>query len=172
MAKQSSLIKTVLRLKAGLSLMAALSLAACGGGGSGTGANSPAPPANAPPSANAGIDQTTSEQVMVTLDGTASSDSDGTVATVSWTQTAGVDVVLNDATAMSATFIAPTGAAGQSLTFDLIVTDDDGAAATDSVVINITSNPALGGPYTSNPDLSGQFADLPTVSSGPITTMQ
>ena len=40
---------------------------------------------NVPPNANAGEDQSASEQVMVTLDGSASNDSDGTIKTVAWT---------------------------------------------------------------------------------------
>ena len=170
MSRQSNLITIAPRLKAGLVLAAALLLGACGGGGSGTGTGTSANPgttANVPPSANAGIDQIASEQVTVTLDGTASDDSDGTIATVAWTQTAGVGVALGDATALSPTFFAPVGTAGQSLTFEINIADNDGAMSTDSVVISITSNPALSADYKSNPDLSGQFVDAVLVNRNP-----
>lgn len=166
MCGQSNLIQITPRFKAGLVLAAALLLGACSGGGSGLGAN-PGTTANVPPSANAGVDQSASEQVMVTLDGTASIDSDGTIATVAWTQTSGVSVPLDDATSLSPTFIAPSGTAGQSLTFEINIADNDGATGTDHVVISITSNPALGGNYTSNPDLSGQFVDAVLVNRNP-----
>ena len=122
---------------------------------------------NVPPDANAGVDQSASEQVMVTLDGSASNDSDGTIKTVAWTQTAGNSVLLDDATALSTRFIAPSGAEGQSLTFELNIVDNEGEVGTDRVVISITSNPALGGNYVSNPDLSGQFLDAVLVNRNP-----
>ena len=79
----------------------------------------------------------------------------------------GNSVLLDDATALSTRFIAPSGAEGQSLTFELNIVDNEGEVGTDRVVISITSNPALGGNYVSNPDLSGQFLDAVLVNRNP-----
>jgi hypothetical protein len=166
MSRQLNLSAASSTLKANLLLATTLLLAACGGGGSEAGTN-PDTTTNTPPSADAGVDQIASEQVMVKLDGAASVDSDGTIATVSWVQIAGVSTPLDNTTAMSPTFTAPSGAAGQSLTYEITVTDNGGAIGTDSVVISVTSNPALGGPYASNPDLSGQFVDAALVNRNP-----
>ena len=64
----------------------ALILGACGGGGDGE-----EPPANQPPSADAGADQTVDAGDTVMLDGSGSSDPDGTVAGYQWMQSAGPD---------------------------------------------------------------------------------
>jgi hypothetical protein len=92
--------------------------------------------ANTAPTANAGADQNVSATANpVTLDGSASSDSDGTVASYAWTQTAGTTVALSDATAAQPTFDASVANdAGETLTFSLVVTDDDSAASTADTV--------------------------------------
>jgi len=83
------------------------------------------PSPNNPPAANAGPDQQVDEDTLVTLDGTASSDSDGTIASYAWLQTAGPSVTLSDSTAPQPTFTAPLVDADTTLTFPLVVTDDD-----------------------------------------------
>jgi hypothetical protein len=95
---------------------------------------------NLPPRADAGPDQTVEEGMLVTLDSTNSSDPDGTVATRLWMQAVGPMVTLSDPTAPQPTFMAPeeVGATGVRLEFDLMVTDNDGLAATDRVLINVT----------------------------------
>ncbi|HCP48607.1 MAG TPA: hypothetical protein DIT73_00135, partial [Gammaproteobacteria bacterium] len=70
-------------------------------------------------------------------------------------------------TALSTRFIPPSGTAGQNLTFEISIVDNDGELGTDRVVITITSNAALGGNYVSNPDLSGQFLDAVLVNRNP-----
>ena len=74
----------------------------------------------------------------VTLDGPNSSDADGTIATYAWVQTAGTAVTLTNADTATATFTAPDVAvAGETLTFELTVTDNDGLTATDTVSITV-----------------------------------
>jgi len=97
------------------------------------------PVTNTPPVANAGADQIDiAASATVTLNGTASSDADGTIASYTWTQTAGDTVTLSSASVVSPTFTAPTTIANQTLTFSLVVTDDVGAASTpDTVDISV-----------------------------------
>ncbi|MCP4235258.1 MAG: DUF1566 domain-containing protein [Aestuariibacter sp.] len=106
-------------------------LIACGGGSS----------SNVAPSASAGADQTVNEltEDTVTLNGTASSDSDGSIVSYSWAQTAGSPTVtLSDDTVASPTFATPDITGDTSLTFELTVTDDEGATASDTTVVTIT----------------------------------
>jgi hypothetical protein len=98
-----------------------------------------APPQNTPPVADAGPDQTIDEGVTVTLDGSNSYDPDGAVVAYSWTQTAGTSVTLSDATAVQPNFTAPdVGQYGESLTFQLTVTDNSGLQSTDTCIVNVT----------------------------------
>jgi len=120
-------------------LAAVLIVSGCSGGGSKN--KPPPPPANVAPTANAGPDQTVDRMVGVTLDGSASTDGDGTIATYAWTQTTGTVVTLDTAAPAMPTFTSPDTAAGEDLTFSLIVTDDDGATSTaDMVVITVSAN--------------------------------
>jgi hypothetical protein len=96
------------------------------------------PAANIAPTAYAGVDQSVDEQTAVILSGSGT-DSDGSVATYSWMQTAGEAVTLTDADSAWASFESPTATTPVTLTFQLTVTDNEGATTTDS--INITVNP-------------------------------
>ncbi len=116
-------------------------LAACGGGGGDGGSGTP--PVNASPVANAGPDQTRTSGQTVTLAG-GGTDSDGTIASFTWSQTAGPAVTLSSNTAQNPTFTAPTVATTTTLTFSLVVQDDDGAPSTADTV-NINVNPPAGG---------------------------
>src|SRR6187397_480157 len=88
--------------------IAALLLTACGGG-SGSSSSSSGGNTNTAPIANAGSNQTVTSGVTVTLNGTASSDPDGTIASYAWTQTAGTPTVtLASGTTSQPTFPAPT----------------------------------------------------------------
>jgi len=116
-----------------------LAMSACGGGGGG-GGTPPPPPVNVAPVANAGDDQTAaSNSGTVTLTGSGT-DSDGTISSYSWSTTSSVSLTNGD-TATS-TFSAPSinfGDADLIFTFTLTVTDDDGASATDDVLITVTA---------------------------------
>lgn len=100
------------------------------------------PPVNVPPTANAGPDQTVDEGDSVTLDGTASSDSDGTIVSYAWTQTEGPTVTLTGADTANPTFGAPGVSSDTVLTFQLIVIDDDASeSAPDTVNITVRNVP-------------------------------
>ena len=98
-----------------------------------------AEPLNQPPTANAGIDQTVAFSASVTLDGSASNDPDGKIATHAWEQSSGTVVTLSATAAMSPTFTAPDTAG--ALIFTLTVTDDAGATATATVTITVEALP-------------------------------
>jgi hypothetical protein len=76
-------------------------------------------------------------------------DTDGTIASYAWTQTAGVAVTLSSATAAAPTFTAPIGSGSSLLQFSLTVTDNRGtASAADTVVIAVGAGVAVNGNVT------------------------
>ena len=95
-------------------------------------------PVNLIPTVDAGPGQTIDEQTTVILAGNAS-DTDGNIANYQWRQTDGAIVSLSESDKPSASFMAPTLTAAQTLTFQLIVSDNEAKSATDTV--NITVNP-------------------------------
>ena len=104
-----------------------LLLAGCGGG---DGEDSPA---NRRPSADAGEDRTVAAGSSVTLDGSRSSDPDGTIASYRRAQTSGTDVAFSNTDQASVSFVVPQVNMTVTLTFRLTVTDNDGATAPDDV---------------------------------------
>jgi hypothetical protein len=109
-------------------------MVACGGG-SGSEATKPVP-TNTPPVANAGADITIQEQENVYLEGTGS-DSDGSISSYKWSQTSGTEVSLSAPTSPSTNFDAPNITEDEELVFKLVVTDNLGANATDSLSVFI-----------------------------------
>jgi hypothetical protein len=112
------------------------------------------PPSNVPPTANAGPDQTVTDtngngSESVTLNGSGSSDTDGTIVSYEWRE--GASVI---GTGASPTISFAVG----THTLTLQVTDDDGATATDTVVITV--NPAQPPPNVP-----------PTANAGPDQTV-
>ena len=99
---------------------------------------------NVAPSAHAGADQTNAQSgATISLDGSASSDGDGDIASYAWTRIGGTGgaVTLSNAAAQKPTFTADT-LLGNTLPvthiFRLVVTDDDGATSTaDTVTITV-----------------------------------
>ncbi|MEM9056651.1 MAG: PKD domain-containing protein [Pseudomonadota bacterium] len=138
---------------------------ACGGGGGGGGEDPepppPTPPANSAPTAEAGAAQTAREGDRVTLTGSGT-DSDGTIASFAWSQSAGVPVNLVQAPASAtANFDVPDIDADGTATFTLTVTDDDGATDTDEVSIDLLANFRVAGTALSATgiDLDGDVND-------------
>ena len=119
-------------------------------------------PANRPPVANAGPDQSVAAGAAVTLNGSGS-DPDGDALGYEWTQTsAGPRVSLSGASSATATFKAPAPTTLTTLTFRLMVTDGDGAADSDTVSIRVS--PANRPPVANaGPDRS--------VASGAVVTL-
>ncbi len=100
-------------------------------------------PPNAVPTANAGSDRTVASGATVSLDGSASSDSDGTIATYAWTGPDGITLSGTDTASPSFTPTLDAGALDVTLSFTLTVTDNDGATASDTVVITVEAPNAV-----------------------------
>ncbi len=101
----------------------------------------PDPALNTAPTANAGANVSTSSAQASSLDGSASVDSDGSIASYAWAQTAGAAIALTGATTATPSFTAPTVTVDSTYTFALTVTDNEGATATDSVDVIVTPAP-------------------------------
>lgn len=128
---------------------ALFALSACGGSGDAPAPSTvatPPPASNQPPVANAGADQTVASGATVTLNGSASSDPDGSVASFQWIQTSGAGVALSAASSAQASFTAPNVSASSTLTFSLTVTDNSGATAIVQIAVTIT--PAASGTFS------------------------
>jgi PKD domain len=94
---------------------------------------------NASPMANAGLDQTVDEGVVVTLDGLGSYDPDMDPLSYLWQQIEGPAVALSDPTGAQPSFTAPVvGPNGTSFTFELTV--DDGTVTNADVVKIVVQN--------------------------------
>ena len=98
---------------------------------------------NLPPVANAGPNQVVAHGTTVRLTGVGT-DNDGDIASYSWARTGGTGgpVVLINANTAQPSFAPNTmaiGAAGETYTFALTITDNDGATATDIVTITVQS---------------------------------
>ena len=93
---------------------------------------------NRPPAADAGLAQSVLTGTEVTLDGSASVDTDGTIGGYRWRKLSGPAVNLSGAATSMATF-TPTAAG--TYVFLLTVTDDDGLAATSTTVITVSAAP-------------------------------
>ena len=97
------------------------------------------PITNVVPTANAGGPQTVAAGTMVSLSGLTSLDPDGVITGYVWTQTAGPAVTLVNANTVAASFIAPQVGLNTTLSFRLLVTDDDGATSAPAFVeISVT----------------------------------
>ncbi len=95
---------------------------------------------NQPPTANAGADQSVEAGATFTLDGSASIDTDGTIAEYRWTQPAGDTVALDLTDPIRPVGVAPSTVNAQTLTFSLIIVDDQGAeSVADTVDIHVAA---------------------------------
>jgi LmbE family N-acetylglucosaminyl deacetylase len=103
------------------------------------------PGANFPPVANAGPDQTVTENMSVQLNGSASYDpNNDPLASYQWTQTGGNAVSLANATSAYPSFVSPSGLThDEMLTFQLVVSDGTLTSSADSVNVTVTAaNPS------------------------------
>ena len=92
---------------------------------------------NFSPIADAGEDQTADFGTIVMLDGSNSSDPDGSLNSFSWSQIMGLPVTIDSSTQAIASFVAPTQET--ILRFVLEVTDNTGTSSTDTIDIDLVS---------------------------------
>jgi hypothetical protein len=115
---------------------------------------------NANPTANAGTTQTVAAGATVQLDGTGSTDGDGTIVSYAWAQTGSGDaVILTGASTSTPSFTAPSTNAQQTLTFELTVTDNDAQTDTDTVDITVEAATQLIRPFINNASRNFNFKD-------------
>ncbi len=93
--------------------------------------------ANVPPIADAGPDQNSEAGIFVILNGSNSTDLDSGIVSFLWEQVKGPPVELMfDPLKPYAIFIAPeVGSAGESLTFELTITDNGGLQGSDKCTV-------------------------------------
>jgi hypothetical protein len=92
---------------------------------------------NQTPTSSAGTDQTASYSQLVTLNGTASSDPDGTIDSYVWSQISGTTVTLNTPEEQTASFTSPNEEG--DLVFKLVVTDNESASDSDTIKVTIVN---------------------------------
>lgn len=120
-----------------------LMLTACGGGGGGGGGGSSSGEQAQAPVANAGADQTVVEGDFVTLDGSGSTDADDGIASYAWKQIEGTSVTISGDNTAQATFTAPeVSLGGETLLFQLTVTDKGRRTSTSICAITVLRSPA------------------------------
>jgi len=108
---------------------------------------SPPPSVNHAPTANAGPDTSVTQSqlsqgsVQVTLNGSSSSDPDGNALTFSWTQTQGSFVNLMGGTTATPFFSVTTAVSGQTLGFQLVVSDGKLQSNPDTVLVVVEAAP-------------------------------
>jgi len=100
----------------------------------------PGSPADTPPGASAGANQSVLERSSVQLTGNGSGSD--TPLTFEWIQTSGSTVTINNADRAQVSFDAPAVAAGSEvLTFRFTVTDSSGRNATDDIDVTVSDVP-------------------------------
>jgi len=97
------------------------------------------PPNNLPPTANAGADVSLAKGASLVLNGSASTDPDGGIASYSWVSGSNNVVrVMSGATTATPTIkVSPRARSGTIVTVTLTVTDDDGASASDELKVTV-----------------------------------
>lgn len=118
---------------------------------------------NQQPVSDAGQDQNVQEGSPVVLDGTGSYDPDVETLTYQWTQISGPAVTLLGGNPAMPTFTAPSvGPAGETLVFDLTVTDPHNLTDPDSVSVLVTN--------VNHPPVANAGADQ-TVNENTLVTL-
>jgi YVTN family beta-propeller protein len=103
------------------------------------------------PNADAGSDQSVNSNEVVQLDGSNSSDPNGSSLTYFWNQTSGPEITLSDPTSPNPTFVAPETNEKTDLVFQLTVTNEEGTSSEPDEVIITVKPPVTPPPQMKNP---------------------
>ena len=118
---------------------------------------------NQAPTAVAGQNQSVYEGDSVILDGSGSSDTDGTIVGYQWVQTGGTGISINNAASAQASFTAPVvGIDGDTLTFSLTVADDDGSSSVSTTTVSVLKSSSTDVDGDNVPDVLDLFPNDPT----------
>lgn len=153
------------------------SLAGCGGSDSSDSSDGDnETPTNQLPTVNAGSDYSLNENTLGQLTGSAT-DSDGTIVSYQWQQTAGMTVQLEDSNSATTSFTAPDVDTDEPLIFQLTATDNDGGQSSDSVnvkVLNVNEPPIVdaGDNFSVNEGSTATLNGNATDSDGSIASYQ
>jgi len=109
------------------------------------------------PAADAGSDQNEYEGTPVTLDASGSSDPNGLIVSYFWEQQPGGSlVILSDPMVVNPSFTTPdVGLGGETLTFKVTVTDNDGLESTDTTNVNVSNDNCPNDPNKTEPGVCG-----------------
>ena len=121
---------------------------------------------NQAPTAVAGPNQVVYEGSSVTLDGSASSDADGAIAGYQWAQIGGNGISISSASTSQASFTAPVvGLNGDTFTFRLTVTDDDGSSSVSNMTVSVLKSSSTDVDGDLVPDVLDMFPNDPNESA-------
>lgn len=118
-------------------LASMLIFSGCGGGSGGSGGSGGGSASNISPVADAGIDLVFNEQATVVLSAENSDDTDGVIVSFLWEQLSGPDITVESWEGESISFVAPNVESDFAYEFQVTVTDDKGASATDQVKVTV-----------------------------------
>ena len=117
---------------------------------------------NQAPTAVAGQNQVVDEGATVSLDGSSSSDIDGSITGYQWQQIGGTGISINGASTSQASFTAPVvGLAGETLTFRLTVTDDDASSSASNMTVSVLKSSSTDVDGDQVPDVLDLFPSDP-----------
>lgn len=145
-------------------MLGVLMVSGCGGGGGGGdnsgvnqggGSSSDGATQNQPPTADAGEDVVVNEETTIQLSAGQSDDLDGTIEGFHWEQLSGPAVQVESWDVASISFTAPVTEDRVTLEFQVTVTDDDGASASDQATVTVV-------PYAPLTSLEVYFPNIGT----------
>ncbi|MDX2454767.1 choice-of-anchor U domain-containing protein [Desulfosarcina sp.] len=121
---------------------------------------------NQAPTAVAGQNQDVYEGESVTLDGSGSSDTDGTIDSYQWLQTGGAGISISNRSSVQASFTAPVvGLDGETFTFSLTVTDDYESSSVSNMTVRVLKSSSTDVDGDHVPDVLDLFPNDPNESA-------
>ena len=121
---------------------------------------------NQAPMAVAGHNQVVYEGSSVILDGSASSDPDGSIVGYQWALIGATGIAINRASTSQASFTAPVvGLGGGTFSFRLTVTDDDDSSSISNMTVSVLKSSSTDVDGDQVPDVLDRFPNDPNESA-------